>query len=239
MSIKKAVERIINRDIKEISKLKLNDLGIFIEFNENNILNAKAIIIGPKDTPYENGILYFNILFPNDYPFNPPKVTYFSTSRVRIHPNLYVGKSRDNYNGKVCLSSINTWSGPKWTPIMHIGSVLLSIQSLLTENPIHNEPGYEKERGIINETYNKIVEYDNFNYLILNNGFYIHKDFQIFQDIIQKHLSNNKKNILNNIKLLSEKEKNKMKVYFNTYMISLIIDYTELYNKINHEFIKL
>lgn len=236
---KKAIERIINRDIKEISKMKLNDLGIFIEFDDNNILNAKAIIIGPKDTPYENGILYFNILFPNDYPFNPPKVTYFSTSRVRIHPNLYVGKSKDNYNGKVCLSAINTWSGPKWTPIMHIGSVLLSIQSLLTNNPIQNEPGYEKENGIINQTYNKIIEYDNYNYLILMNGFNIHEDYKIFKDVIHKHLLNNKNIILEKLKLLYDNNKNKSKVYFNTYMISLIINYEELYNRINDEYIKI
>ena len=146
-----AIKRILNRDMKELSKMNLESMGIYIEFDEDNILNAKSIIIGPKNTPYENGILTFIIEFPKDYPFSPPKISYVSKSRNRIHPNLYVGRSKDNYLGKVCLSIINTWSGPKWTSVMHIGSVLLSIQSLLNENPLQNEPGFENEIGIKNE----------------------------------------------------------------------------------------
>ena len=131
-----AIKRIINKDIKEIHKMNLYELGIHIHFDEENMLQAKAIIIGPKNTPYENGALYFKIVFPTNYPFAPPKVSYLSSSRYRIHPNLYVGKPCDNFEGKVCLSILNTWSGPKWTSIMHIGSILVSIQSLLDDNPI-------------------------------------------------------------------------------------------------------
>ena len=97
----------------------------------DDLYNWEATIIGPKDTPYENGILYFIIEFPHNYPYSPPKVGYLSHSRYRIHPNLYVGRSQDNFLGKVCLSIINTWAGPKWTTIMHVGSVMVSIQSLL------------------------------------------------------------------------------------------------------------
>ena len=72
----KAIKRIINKDIKEINKLNLNEQGIYINFDEENMLHANAIIIGPKDTPYENGVLFFRIKFPNDYPSSPPKVSY-------------------------------------------------------------------------------------------------------------------------------------------------------------------
>ena len=41
--------------------MNLEDQGIYVHFNEENMLEANAIIIGPKDTPYENGILYFVI----------------------------------------------------------------------------------------------------------------------------------------------------------------------------------
>ena len=94
---KDAIKRILNKDLKEVHKMKLDDLGIHIEFNEDDMLKARAIIMGPKDTPYENGILYFIIEFPNNYPFSPPKIGYLSTSRYRIHPNLYVGKSSNNH----------------------------------------------------------------------------------------------------------------------------------------------
>ena len=58
---KDAIKRILNKDIKEIHKMKLDDLGIHIEFDEENMLRARAIIMGPENTPYENGILYFII----------------------------------------------------------------------------------------------------------------------------------------------------------------------------------
>ena len=66
---KTALKRILNKDIKEISKLNLNSLGIYIEFNESNILEAKAMIVGPRDSLYEGGFLFFNIYFPKNYPF--------------------------------------------------------------------------------------------------------------------------------------------------------------------------
>ena len=37
-----------------------------------------------------------------------------------------------------------TWTGPAWSPAQSISSVLISIQSLMTENPYHNEPGFEQ-----------------------------------------------------------------------------------------------
>ncbi|XP_015243638.1 PREDICTED: ubiquitin-conjugating enzyme E2 Z [Cyprinodon variegatus] len=40
----------------------------------------------------------------------------------------------------------STWTGPAWSPAQSISSVLISIQSLMTENPYHNEPGFEQER---------------------------------------------------------------------------------------------
>ena len=230
---KDAIKRIVNKDIKEIYKMNLSELGIHIQFNEDNMLQAVAIIIGPKDTPYENGILYFVIGFPNDYPFSPPKVNYLSHSKYRIHPNLYRGRSSDNYLGKVCLSSINTWSGPKWTSVMHIGSILLSIQSLLCKNPLHNEPGFENEKGERNKFYNVIVEHDNYNHLIRVNGFDIHPLFNGFSEIIKDHLIKEKENILNNLDRLCKLHPNQAKITLNIYNISMIINYQLLKVKLN------
>jgi len=232
---KDAIKRIINKDIKEIRKMNLSELGIHVNFNENNMLEAMAIIIGPKDTPYENGILYFVIVFPNDYPFSPPKVNYLSHSKYRIHPNLYRGRVSDNYLGKVCLSSINTWSGPKWTSVMHIGSILLSIQSLLCKNPLHNEPGFENEKGERNKLYNVIVEHDNYNHLIKENAFNIHPQFKVFCDIIKDHLIKEKPNILNNLDRLCKLHPKPAKITLNIYNISMIINYEFLREEMNHK----
>jgi len=150
--MKSALKRIMNIDMKRILSSDLNSNGIFIEFDETDILKAKALIIGPKDTIYDNAYLFFTIEFPKNYPFSPPILTYKSQNKVRIHPNIYV-------NGKVCLSILGTWSGPSWTHTMDITTILLTIQSLLDNNPLANEPGYEKISGnnLIYENYNKII----------------------------------------------------------------------------------
>ncbi|CAJ1350905.1 unnamed protein product, partial [Effrenium voratum] len=43
----------------------------------------------------------------------------------------------------VCLSILGTWHGPRWTASSSIRTVLLSIQSLLCEDPLRCEPGME------------------------------------------------------------------------------------------------
>ena len=54
------VKRILS-DIKEI-KSTYNP-KIFICFDENNIKQIKALIIGPDDTPYEDGFFFLQLIF--------------------------------------------------------------------------------------------------------------------------------------------------------------------------------
>lgn len=109
--------------------------------DQENITKIHALIIGPADTPYEGGFFYFFLRCPPDYPIRPPRVRLITTGGggVRFNPNLY-------RNGKVCLSILGTWHGPPWSASQSLSSVLISIQSLMSENPYHNEPGFEQER---------------------------------------------------------------------------------------------
>ena len=113
---------------------------------------------------------------------------------------------------------------------MDISSVLLSIQSLLCNNPLHNEPGFENEKGKRNDTYNQMVEYDTFNHLILNNGFKIHPLFESFSDVISEHLKKEKETILSKINDLCEKNPKPIKASINIYNLMMIIDYNSLKN---------
>ena len=53
MSASSALKRILKKDIKEIENQHLNDLGIYVKFDEENMLKATAMITGPKDSLYE------------------------------------------------------------------------------------------------------------------------------------------------------------------------------------------
>lgn len=85
----------------------------------------QATITGPEDSPYEGGLFFLNIIFPADYPFKPPKVSF----KTRIyHPNI-------NGNGIICLDILRE----QWSPALTIAKVLLSISSLL-DKPNPDDP---------------------------------------------------------------------------------------------------
>ncbi|KAK3165062.1 hypothetical protein QOZ80_1AG0028480 [Eleusine coracana subsp. coracana] len=112
---------------------------IFVRVYEERMDLLRAVIIGPAGTPYHDGLFFFDVQFPSQYPSKPPLVNYRSGG-LRLNPNLY-------NCGKVCLSLLNTWTGSgceKWSPTNStMLQVLVSIQALvLNAKPYFNEPGY-------------------------------------------------------------------------------------------------
>ncbi|KAK7083645.1 ubiquitin-conjugating enzyme E2 Ze, partial [Halocaridina rubra] len=151
----------VKRDLKCIFSDPLP--GIFVVPEEENLFRVHCLIIGPFDTPYEGGLFHFLVRFGPQYPLHPPRVRFLTTGggAVRFNPNLYS-------NGKVCLSILGTWSGPAWSPASNLSSLLLSLQSLMNENPYHNEPGYEKERKPGDcDKYNTIITHETIRVAVL------------------------------------------------------------------------
>ena len=191
----------IKRIINDIIEFKKNPpIGIHIDVDKSNVTNMKALIIGPKNTPYEDGYFFFSIVFPYNYPDSAPEVKLKTIDgKIRLNPNLYKC-------GKVCLSILGTWSGPGWTSAQTLTSILLSIQTLMNEVPIRNEPGFENldknsEKSI---DFNNYVTFNKYKLTILdviNNKF---KEFDCFKTIINKDFKEKYKSHINN--LLSFKE---------------------------------
>ncbi|KAI3708401.1 hypothetical protein L2E82_37570 [Cichorium intybus] len=117
---------------------------IFVRVYESRMDLLRAVIIGAEGTPYHDGLFFFDVCFPYNYPAVPPKV-YYHSGGLRINPNLYE-------DGKVCLSLLNTWIGEtneNWTPgVSTMLQVLVSIQGLiLNAKPYFNEPGFADSIG--------------------------------------------------------------------------------------------
>lgn len=87
-----------------------------------DIFRWEGIIVGPDDTPYAGGIFDMKILFPVDYPFKPPTITFVTKI---YHPNI-------NQAGGICLDILKN----QWSPALTISKVLLSVCSMLSDpNP--------------------------------------------------------------------------------------------------------
>ena len=192
------------KDCIDIYKNPLEDNGIYYIHSETNIKKGYAMIIGPEDTIYKYGAYLFEFQFPDDYPYSPPKLKYSTNNgTIRFNPNLY-------RNGKVCISILNTWKGEQWTSCQTIRSVLLSLITLLHNEPLLNEPGITKKHKDY-DNYNNLIEFFNYKTAIIGiiennmrsitNETIRNKLLTIYIDFIDTK----KKNILENIKKLRDK----------------------------------
>jgi ubiquitin-conjugating enzyme E2 Z len=191
MLMNRAIKRIII-DYKDIMKDPIEN--IYYHHDEDNVYKGYALIIGPKDTPYENGYYLFEFTFTDSYPFTPPKVKFHTYDGfTRFNPNLYI-------NGNVCLSILNTWEGEKWSACQSIRSILLTLTTILNDKPLLNEPGitiFHKDF----DSYNDLIEYKNveisiLKYLEKTNLNYI---FHTFYKIMVEHFIKNYNDIYKKI----------------------------------------
>eukprot|EP01083_Nonionella_stella_P023457 64908_1 len=91
----------------------------------DDLYEWEASIIGPDDSPYEDGAFALDITIPRDYPFHPPKLRF--VTKV-YHCNV-------NEKGNISLDILRD----TWTPKSTIVKVLEAIRLMLTNpNPEYN-----------------------------------------------------------------------------------------------------
>jgi ubiquitin-conjugating enzyme E2 C len=93
--------------------------GITAFPDDENMTKWTATIDGPADTPYANLVFKLSMEFASNYPYSPPTVLFKTPI---YHPNV-------DFSGRICLDILKD----KWSAIYNIGTVLLSLQSLLGE----------------------------------------------------------------------------------------------------------
>lgn len=83
----------------------------------DNVMTWNAVIIGPADTPFEDGTFRLVMHFEEQYPNKPPSVKFISQM---FHPNVYA-------TGELCLDILQN----RWSPTYDVAAVLTSIQRLV------------------------------------------------------------------------------------------------------------
>ncbi|EER31466.1 ubiquitin-conjugating enzyme E2 2 [Candida tropicalis MYA-3404] len=95
----------------------------------DNVMKWNAVIIGPSDTPFEDGTFRLMLQFDEQYPNKPPQVRFISEM---FHPNVYA-------SGELCLDILQN----RWSPTYDVSSILTSVQSLLNDPNISSPANVE------------------------------------------------------------------------------------------------
>ena len=82
---------------------ELSLIGCSFALIDNNYYKWKVTIIGPKGTPYENGLFFIQIIFPEDYPKSGAEFRFIN----QIY-HLNVDLRKESF-GHICLTSLNEW----------------------------------------------------------------------------------------------------------------------------------
>lgn len=111
-------ERRLLKDIENLEKNSCN-----YTYNKNN-KTFKFIIIGPKDSNYEDMEFKLRVEIPQDYPFKSPSVGFITKI---FHPNV------DERSGSICLDVLNQ----KWSAIYDLVNIfnIFIPQLLMYPNP--------------------------------------------------------------------------------------------------------
>lgn len=137
----KSIKRIM-RDYKDIVNDSSYQQCFYVEPEKSKTINEEGeiietenmyvwtgYIIGPEDTPYHNKEYKIKIKIPSSYPDYPPKITFVTKI---WHPNI-------DYSGNICLDILKLPTDGRWSPVLSLAKVLLSIHSLL-QSPNPNDP---------------------------------------------------------------------------------------------------
>ena len=226
---KETIHRLL-KDVRQIIKTPLNEQGIYYKHDESDMMKGYAMIVGPKDTPYFGGFYFFEFKYPTDYPHSPPNVRYCTNgNKIRFNPNLYC-------SGIVCISLLNTWSGDQWTSCQTISSILLTLCTLLSSDPLLNEPGVNKSHKDMT-SYTDIIEFSNIDVAVCD---ILTKKKGVYQPFFDNFYSFVKENFNKNYdyfitfanKQLTDKFKTPMIVTTGFYNMNVVINYNYIIQKL-------
>lgn len=93
--------------------------------SDSNLLHWTGTIEGPEGTYYQGLSFKISLEFPANYPYSAPTIKFVTPM---WHPNV-------DMSGNICLDILKE----KWSAVLNVQTILLSLQSLL-EEPNNSSP---------------------------------------------------------------------------------------------------
>ncbi|EAR84393.1 ubiquitin-conjugating enzyme (macronuclear) [Tetrahymena thermophila SB210] len=202
-NLQKRIERELASIVKSI-ECDEEKGGVFFAYDESNLQYIKILITGAANTPFAYGIYVFDMFIPDDYPINPPKLNFQSTSKgtIRFSPLLPT-------DGRVCLSLLNIHNGQQlieseqWSEYTsNLTQVIQTIQNdILNSDLYYQEPttNYNPNKNnndsslnvsdMYNQGYQNVVRYANIVHAMEESIKQTDGNFKEFSKLIQTHFS--------------------------------------------------
>ncbi|XP_018494522.1 probable ubiquitin-conjugating enzyme E2 C isoform X1 [Galendromus occidentalis] len=114
----RASQALAKRLQDELMALTMNpEVGVSAFPDGDTLYRWVGTIEGPINTAYDGLTYKLTFVFPSDYPFKPPTVMFRTPC---FHPNV-------SKTGGICLDILSS----KWSAMLDIRTILISIRSLL------------------------------------------------------------------------------------------------------------
>mmetsp|Transcript_11859 Transcript_11859/g.28279 ORF Transcript_11859/g.28279 Transcript_11859/m.28279 type:complete len:172 (-) Transcript_11859:54-569(-) len=153
---------LLRRQFLEMSKSPPE--GVSVGLEDDNLFTWEVMVVGPPGTLYEGGFFRAKLEFPDDFPNNPPKMTFLSKM---WHPNVYP-------SGEVCISILHApgtdamnemeTADERWRPILGVEQILVSVISLFAdpndESPANIDAAvqWREDRDAFKKAVRKVVD---------------------------------------------------------------------------------
>lgn len=94
-----------------------SDKNFFLYPDAGSLQSWQGYLLGPEDSPYQDGVFHLRLSISSDFPVNPPKVTFLTKI---YHPNIHWT------SGEVCLDILKSEWTVQWS-LSRLGKALSSL----------------------------------------------------------------------------------------------------------------